>query len=119
MTTHRKVLDDGARTGVVEEMIVEEDEGVIHLNNRTAPWAVKQILDNNRRLAGERQTCGDAKHAGSIPIAMWQDWRNAWMGKKYGQRGRPPKEYMGWRDYLRVRLNERNFAGVRIWDGKV
>lgn len=119
MTTHRKVLSNDPATGVVEEMVVEEDIGRVHLKSSTAPWAVRQILDNNRRLAAEKQTCGDAKHAGSIPIPTWQDWRNAWMGKKYGQRGLPPSYYMTWQDYARLRLNERNWAGVRIWDGRL
>ena len=95
-----------SRNGPIETFIEMDHDGMnLKYIDRTSAAFLNNLLDSNLRARNDGVRRGDSIHAASVPMAIWQQWRDDWR-KNY--RGR-----MSWQEYRRKKHNDPNFAYFR------
>lgn len=100
---HVKLSDNGA----VENVVSFNDDGELVTRDIMSGDRVQSILDHNAYLrnhaAPNRKAQG--RHAASVPITVWTEWRKAWMSYH--------SDKWTWQTYLAAKLADSDNAYFR------
>lgn len=109
------IVDKGVDANGVHERIIVGDHR-IRMESVQNDAVCNRIMDSVHEIARDGARKSDfMKPAARIPIALWQKWRNEFMGKNPGQRlGSAPKAHMTWRQFLALKLSSREYSRLRM-----
>lgn len=100
---HVKLSDNGA----VENIVSFNDDGEMVMRDVMSSDRVQSVLDHNARLRnhGIHNPRAHGRHAASIPITMWTEWRKTWMSYH--------SDKWTWQTYLAAKLADSDNAYLR------
>lgn len=100
---HVKLSDNGA----IETVVSFNDDGELVTRDVMSAERVQSVLDHNAYLRNHavRNTRAHGRHAASIPISEWTNWRKEWMAYH--------SDKWTWQTYLAAKLADSDNAYMR------
>lgn len=95
------------------ETIIHVDDNEMIIEERTHEWAVRAILDHNKKVlsAGLHNKQAHGRLAATIPTVTYLKWRKEWKERH--------RDKWEWDTFLAMRLNSNEWKFLRTSEGKI